>query len=265
MTERYRLLQPDEPAPVTMLRENGNSPFFLACDHAGKRIPERLGDLGLSASDRDRHIAWDIGAENVARHLSDLLDAALAIQNYSRLVIDCNRDPRVPESIARVSESTAIPGNHDLMPDHAAARAEEIFHPYHNRIVQTLDRRHSNGLPNVLIAIHSFTPVFKGKSRPWHVGVLYNRDTRLANSVMRTLEAHGDLCVGDNEPYRISDETDYTIPVHGEQRGIVHVEFEIRQDLITEDAGQIAWAERLRDVLMESLIRLDGAAAGPEL
>jgi len=260
MQELFRLLQPEEAAPVTLIRESGRSPFFLTCEHAGKRIPERLGDLGLDGKDCNRHIAWDIGAESVARRLSDLLDAPLVLQTYSRLVIDCNRDPRAPDSITTLSEDTVIPGNRGLTPDHANARIEEVFRPYHECIVESLDRRNAAGQLSMLVSIHSFTPVFRGDRRPWHVGVLYNRDARLARTVMQSLEAHGDLRVGDNEPYKISDETDYTIPVHGEQRGIVHVEFEIRQDLITGESGQAAWAERLSKVLLESLDRMGDAA-----
>jgi predicted N-formylglutamate amidohydrolase len=243
------LLDPDEPAPAMLVNEDGASPFFLACDHAGNRIPRRLGTLGLPEAERQRHIAWDIGIAGVGQTLSQLLDAALVRQTYSRLVIDCNRDPAVASSIPEVSETTAIPGNVGLDAAARAARVAAIFRPYHERIAAALDRRVTTGRPSVLIALHSFTPVYKGVARPWHVGVLFNRDARFAHALFARLRGEGDLVIGENEPYRVSDLTDYTVPVHGEGRGLLHVEIEIRQDLIAEPAGQLLWAQRLARLL----------------
>jgi predicted N-formylglutamate amidohydrolase len=251
-----RLLAADEPAAFTVEHPEGRSPFFLTCDHAGRRLPRRLGNLGLPAAELERHIAWDIGAAALSRRLAEKLDAFLILQTYSRLVIDCNRAPGVPTSIVALSEHTAIPGNQGLGAAEAAARVREIFEPYHGRIVAALDRRKQAGEPTVLLAMHSFTPVFKGVARPWHVGVLYNRDPAFGRIMGELLRAEGDLVVGDNEPYAISDETDYTIPVHGEKRGLAHVEFEIRQDLIAEPSGQLAWAERLARLLPLAYRRL---------
>jgi len=252
------LLASDEPPPFSVSHAEGASPFFLTGDHAGKRLPRRLGDLGLPDSELQRHIAWDIGAAGLARALADRLDAFLILQTYSRLAIDCNRPVDVPSSIVTLSEATAIPGNRDLPPADAAARAAAIFWPYHDRIVAELERRRSAGRPTVLIAMHSFTPAFKGVARPWHVGVLYNRDARLARPLLDLLRGEGDLVVGDNEPYAISDDSDYGIPVHGERRGIPHVELEIRQDLIADAAGQRAWAARLARLLPAALGQLAG-------
>ena len=243
------LLDPDEPNAVTLDNEAGRSVFFLTCDHGGRAIPRRLGRLGLAEPDTMRHIAWDIGIAAVGRLLSPLLDAALIIQTYSRLVIDCNRDPEVPSSIPELSEDTEIPGNHGLTLDGRKARVQAVFRPYHDRIAATLDRRQAEGRASVLVALHSFTPVFRGVSRPWHVGVLFNRDARLAHPLLDQLRAEGDLTVGENEPYRVTDLSDYTVPVHGERRGLPYLEIEIRQDLITEPAGQAAWAERLARLL----------------
>jgi predicted N-formylglutamate amidohydrolase len=177
------------------------------------------------------------------------LNAAVILQTYSRLVIDCNRDPDVPSSIPEISEDTDIPGNHGLGKAERAARADAIFRPYHNAIAAALDRRTAADRASALVALHSFTPVFKGVSRPWHVAVLFNRDPRLAHALAELLRAEGDLVVGENEPYQVSDLTDYTVPVHGERRGLPHVEIEIRQDLITDPAGQRDWAERLARLL----------------
>ena len=243
------LLDPDEPEAVTFDNEAGQSVFLLTCDHAGRAIPRRLDNLGLPEHETERHIAWDIGIGEVGRQLSRLLDAAVVLQTYSRLVIDCNRDPDVPSSIPEISETTEIPGNRGLGEAARAARVETIFRPYHDTIAVVLDRRAAAGRVSVLVALHSFTPVFKGVARPWHAAVLYNRDRRLAHPLFKLLSAEDGLVVGDNEPYRVTDLTDYTVPVHGERRGLAHVEIEIRQDQIADPTGQAAWAERLARLL----------------
>jgi predicted N-formylglutamate amidohydrolase len=243
------LLDPNEPDPVTFDNEAGRSVFFLTCDHAGRAIPRRLDRLGLPDHETRRHIAWDIGIGGVGGHLSQLLDAPVILQTYSRLVIDCNRDPKVPSSIPEISETTEIPGNRGLTEAARTARVNAIFRPYHDTIAAALDRRAAADRASVLVALHSFTPVFKSVARPWHAAVLYNRDARLALPLFELLSAEDGLVVGDNEPYRVTDFTDYTVPVHGEGRGLPYVEIEIRQDQISEPAGQAAWAERLARVL----------------
>jgi predicted N-formylglutamate amidohydrolase len=229
------------------------------CDHGGRRLPRRLGDLGLPEAELQRHIAWDIGISATTHILAEALDAFAIHQAYSRLVIDCNRDPGVETSIVTLSELTEIPGNHGLSQADRRAREQEIFWPYHRRITTALDRRGAAGRKTVFIAMHSFTPVYKGVARPWHVGMLYNRDSRFAHALQGLLEGEGDLVVGDNEPYAVSDLTDYSIPVHGERRGLPHVEIEIRQDLIAAPEGQRAWALRLARLLPEALSRFTAA------
>jgi len=241
------ILDSDEPDPVTFDNEAGRSVFFLTCDHAGRAIPRRLDRLGLPDHETRRHIAWDIGIGGVGRRLSQLLDATVILQTYSRLVIDCN--PKVPSSIPEISETTEIPGNLGLTEAARTARTNAIFRPYHDTIAAALDRRAAADRAAVLVALHSFTPVFKGVARPWHAAVLYNRDARLALPLFELLNAEDGLVVGNNEPYRVTDLTDFTVPVHGERRGLPHVEIEIRQDQITDSAGQAAWAERLARVL----------------
>ena len=250
------LLAPDEPSPVRVLRENGRSALFLTGDHAGRTIPRSLGQLGLPDGELERHIAWDIGIAGVTERLSAALDATAVLQTYSRLVIDCNRDPQVPSSIPEISEMTEIPGNAGLSAEQRAARRQAIFEPYHARIRTLLDARRAAGQRTVFVAMHSFTPVFKGESRAMQVGVLYNRDVRLANIMLDLLRAEGDLTVGDNAPYAVSDVTDYGVPVHAERRGLAHVEIEIRQDLIADDAGQAAWAARFERLLRAAVGRL---------
>lgn len=238
----------DEIAQVPSVIEqnqHGRSPFLLTCDHYGCLIPPSLDRLGIDETEARRHIAWDIGIAGVAERMSAALDAHLIAQRYSRLVIDCNRPWTAASSIPVLSEATAIPGNEGLSDDEVALRRALIFAPYHARIAQALDARRDTGRPTVLIALHSFTPIYAGVERPWHIGTLYHRDGRLPKLLLSALRAEGDLVVGDNEPYAVSDESDYTIPVHGEQRGLMHTGIEIRQDLIGDAAGETAWAERL--------------------
>ena len=243
------LLGADDPPPFTVRNALGASPFVFIADHAGQRIPARLGDLGLSQADRDRHIGWDIGIAGVTERLADMLDAFAILQTYSRLVIDCNRPPLAPGSIVTVSDGIAVPGNQGLDEEAKTMRALEIFAPYHARITQELDRRSTQSPPPVLVSMHSFTPVFSAFERPWHAGILYHRDTRLAHALLAALRAEPGLEVGDNQPYAVSDDSDYAIPVYGEQRGLLHVELEIRQDLIADATGQQQWAERLFRIL----------------
>ena len=243
------LLGAFDPPPFRVLEEDSSSPFLVICDHAGRALPKALGKLGLDEAELDRHIAWDIGVAGVAERLAPLLSTFTILQTYSRLVIDCNRPLGVESSIVKVSEYTPIPGNQEVSPAEAARRALAIFHPYHQRIERELDRRERAGLETVLVALHSFTPVFKGFTRPWHSGVLYQRDARLAHACRDALRDEIGLCVGDNEPYQVHDLSDFAVIQYGERRGNLHVELEIRQDLIGDETGQQRWAERLARVL----------------
>jgi predicted N-formylglutamate amidohydrolase len=255
------LLGADDSAPVTVYNENGRSPMLIVADHAGNCVPRALGRLGVPQVEYGRHIAWDIGIAAVCRLLADALDATLVQQNYSRLVIDCNRPPGCETSIPEIGELTPVPGNIDLSEGRKAARVREIFRPYHDRIETELDQRRLAGRPAALIAMHSFTPVFFGVARPWHAGVLYNRDPRFAHFLMELLNREQGLVVGDNEPYSITDASDYTIPVHGERRGLNHVLIEIRQDLINDVQGQRAWGTLLARLLPQAYQRLSRVEA----
>ena len=253
------LLDADEPSPVRLVRPDGRSDFLLTADHAGRAIPRGLGTLGLPEGERQRHIAWDIGIAGVTERLSQALDAAAVLQAYSRLVIDCNRQPEWDSAVPAISELTPIPGNRGISAAAREARRRAIFEPYHSRIAALLDARAAAGRRTVLVAMHSFTPVFKGERRSVEIGVLYRRDRRLAAALLDLLREARDLHVGDNVPYAITDASDYTVPVHGEERGLVHVEIEIRQDLIADEAGQAAWAGRLARLLPAADARLRAA------
>ena len=258
------LLGPDEPSPVLEHNASGASPFLLTCDHYGLLIPRALQNLGVSESERRRHIGWDIGIGAVSARLADALGAHMIAQRYSRLVIDCNRPLHVPSSIPAISEVTRIPGNEGLDDDARLARRRAIFDPYHQRITEILEQRTARGQPTVLLAMHSFTPVYTGIARPWHIGTLYEHDTRLPYLLLKALRAEHGLGVGDNEPYAVREGSDYTIPVHGAARGLIHTGIEIRQDLITEDAGQREWAERLARIfsaLEKELLELNASAS----
>ena len=253
------LLAADEPPAFQEFQIEGRSDFMIVADHAGARIPRRLANLGLPGSELQRHIAWDIGALSVARRVAEALDAPLVAQNYSRLVIDCNRDPGVATSIPRSSELREIPGNSGLSAEEIAARRAEIFDPYHRRIRELLDGRQAIGRRTILVSQHTMTDVYNGDRRRMHAAVLYNRDRRFAGAVLRLLRREPHLIIADNEPYFVSDETDYTIPHHAEARLLLHVEIEIRQDLVSDEAGQAEWGARIARVLKEAQRELDAA------
>jgi predicted N-formylglutamate amidohydrolase len=273
-----QLLRGDDVAPVHEVNVEGRSPFLLTSDHYGRLLPEQLGNLGLTAEELTQHIAWDVGIAGVVERLAVALDAHLIAQRYSRLVIDCNRPPGAAGSIPVISEATVIPGNDGISADERDARRREIFDPYHHCISAAIDRRMHAHHPTVLVALHSFTPVYAGATRPWHIGALYRQERRqekqqeqerrrdkrhdaiLPRLLLQHLRAEGDLVVGDNKPYAVSDATDYTIPVHGEARGLINTGIEIRQDLIADQSGQQQWAKRLARILakIEMTLRDEG-------
>jgi predicted N-formylglutamate amidohydrolase len=237
-----------EPAAVEAVNEEGTSRYVLTCEHASSFIPESYGGLGLPDSELSRHIAWDIGAAAVARILSPLIDAPLFLSGYSRLLIDCNRPIGTETSIPTVSETTDIPGNANLTEQESRSRADAFYWPFQKAIAAHLDRRRSQGRPAVVLGIHSFTPFFKGFVRPWHAGILFRKSRAFGEALVSALAEPG-LVVAANEPYTIDDEGDYTVPVHGEARGLDAALVEIRQDLIADEAGAAQWAHRLAAAL----------------
>jgi predicted N-formylglutamate amidohydrolase len=258
--EPYRLLAADEPPPFTEIGRQGRSNFLIVVDHASRLIPRRLHDLGLPAAELQRHIAWDIGSLAVARQVATALDATLVWQNYSRLVIDCNRDPSVASSIPLSSESTGIPGNIGLSEQQLLARRTEIFEPYHQHLRTLLEERLTAGRPTILVAQHSMTDLYHGVRRPMHAAVLYNRDRRFASLLLAQLRHNRALLIAENEPYFVSDQSDFTIPRHAEARGLPYVAIEIRQDLVTDEAGQSEWARRITRALQDAERTFFGAA-----
>jgi predicted N-formylglutamate amidohydrolase len=248
------LLGADDPPPVRILNPRGASPFLLIGDHAGNRVPAALDSLGLGEADMTRHIAWDIGIAGLGERLAEALDAVFIAQTYSRLVIDCNRDPQAPAAIPAVSDETSVPANRELTPVDRAARVSSVHAPYQGAIAAELARRDAAGEETILVALHSFTPAMQGVARPWQIGILHaGGDTSFALSTLRLLQARGDLIVGDNQPY-IMDGTDYTVPRHAFAARRRYVEIEIRQDLLETPDQQQDWANLLADLF--------GTAAG---
>jgi predicted N-formylglutamate amidohydrolase len=243
----------DEPLAFELVNPNGRSRAILTCDHASPRIPRRLGNLGLTAADRLRHVAWDIGTAELARRLARILDAPLVLSGYSRLVVDCNRPLEVASAFCTRSEDVDVPGNLTLSDAEKAARAEAFYWPYQDAVHALVDSRMDGERRPVMVSIHSFTPTWHGRPRPWHVGVHYRLDRRLAALMLEGLRADGTLTVGENEPYPVALDEDYTIPVHAERRGLPYVLFEIRQDLLSALPGIDAWAERLGSLLATAL------------
>ena len=243
------LLAADEPGPAIVGAGRGDSAFVIVADHAGNAIPRALGDLGLGDEERSRHIAWDIGVAGLAEALAERLGAPLVRQSYSRLVIDCNRDPARADAIPEVSDGCAIPGNAGLAEADRAARIAAIHAPYHAAIAEALA-----GLSApIVIALHSFTPAMNGLARPWHAGVLHDRgDTRFSDAVLAGLRERLDAPVGDNQPYAMGG-IDFTVPHHCYAANRPYAEIEVRQDLIANADGQQRWADLLAGVLLSAL------------
>lgn len=253
------MLSPDSaaqwPDAVEALNESGRSPFVLVCEHASNYIPSEYRQLGLADEELVRHIAWDIGAANVARALSKRLDAAAFLGCYSRLLIDLNRPTHVADSIPLRSESTDIPGNLSLDAAEKERRRRLMFHPFQDRLRAHLEKRSADGRRNVLIAVHSFTPVYLGQQRQWHAGVLFDKAEGLGHALITQLSSDRLLNVGANVPYGVSADADYALVVHGDQLGNPAALIEIRNDLIDDPKGVATWTDKLEQALraVESL------------
>ena len=243
------LLHDDEESPFIAVNEQGRSPYVLICEHASNLMPKKLGTLGLPDTELQRHIAWDIGAEKVARLLSRLMDAPLLLQRYSRLAYDCNRPPESPDAIPELSELTAIPGNRKLSGEDRLARMRGIYRPFHDGVSLVLDRRAAAGARSLVVSIHSFTPVYKGKARSVELGILHDRDTTLS---AKLIKGFPNVVARLNEPYGPKDGVLHTLNMHGFARGLEHAMIEIRNDLVASERGQDEWAQRLSVPLIQA-------------
>lgn len=244
-TATSSLLGTGETPAVETVNVDARGSVVLVCDHASNRVPRRLVDLGLDASQLAGHIGWDPGAAEVARRLSSHLDAPLVLSGYSRLVIDCNRPLRSADSIPEQSDGVTVPGNRGLSPEERELRVEALYWPYHEAIDRLIDGRGPR--PSLLLSIHSFAPALNGRFRPWRIGVSSWRDRRFTDLLIGALARVGGFSVGDNQPYPIEDEIDYSIPEHGGRRGLPSAMIEIRQDQVRTAAGIDLWAARLAE------------------
>lgn len=235
--------------PVSVSNEGGSSAFVFLCDHASNFLPAEYGTLGLPAAAMERHIAWDPGALPVARTLSKRLDAALVESRVSRLAIDCNRPLDAPDLISPISENTLVPGNQDLSQAEREERIALSWQPFHEAVSGLVDRRLRAGRETWLVSIHSFTPIYKGVSRPWEIGVIHDSDDRLATPLIAELKAPKRFNVGVNQPYSPGDRVYFTLERHGRSRGLPCAMIEIRNDEISGEMEQRKWAELLARIL----------------
>ena len=268
------LLGAGDPPPFEIVNPEGTAGFAILCDHASNRVPAALDHLGLAPAELERHIAWDIGAAALTRRLAARFDAPAVLAGYSRLVIDCNRRLEDGQSILAASDGTAVPGNQGLTAAAEAARAESLFRPYHRACAAVLDAIEVRAAPSLsssppsasssapsppsapsapVVMMHTFTPVMDGTLRPWHAGVLWDEDGRIALPLLHTLRARDGLVVGDNEPYSGASPHGYTMPAHAARHGRANVQIEVRQDLVADEAGIERWSTILFEALTEVL------------
>ena len=253
MSEQFQLLSLADGKPVTVENEKGRSPVLLVCEHASRKLPASLGTLGLSTGALDAHIAWDPGALAVARRMSGLLDATLIFQNFSRLAYDCNRPPEAVDAMPEVSEIFEIPGNRGISSAERQARVDEIYRPFRETLARTIKARADGGRDTVIVTVHSFTPVYKGVNRRVEVGILHDRDTRLADQMLASAGESRQFAMGRNQPYGPEDGVTHTLKEHGLANGLMNVMIEVRNDLIKDETGQGVMAGFLAGLISESL------------
>ena len=248
--------QPSDWYPVRITNPDGLGPCVILCDHASNHVPEGYGTLGLDTVDLTRHIAWDPGALEVSQVMSSVLDAPLVESCVSRLLIDCYRPLDAPDLVPSLSEATTIPANVDLSDAERRQRIALSHAPYHAAIEELARYRQDKGLPDpVYVAVHSYTPVYRGVARPWEIGIIHDADDRIAAPLIDGLKALGQFCVGVNEPYSPADRVYYTLERHASAHALPAVMIEIRNDLITTAQEQKAWGETLSSLIREIVKR----------
>jgi len=245
----WPLIGESDPPPIEIVNPAGAARVILACDHASRAIPSGLDSLGLGDTALRRHIAWDIGAAEVTRQLAMMLDARAVLAGYSRLLIDCNRDLDDPTLIPVISEDVVVPGNRDLDPTATADRVASFYQPYHDRLEHMISALCDGETVPAVLFVHSFTPIYRRIERPWHIGILWDRDPRLPMPLIDALRDIPDICVGDNQPYSAQNGHDFTNERHAGRTGLAHALIEIRQDLIDTHHGALKWARLLYDML----------------
>jgi predicted N-formylglutamate amidohydrolase len=247
------LIGRDDPPPFVVLREHGAAPALIVCDHASRAFPKGMNRLGLPELPTWQHIAWDIGAGELARGLSSALDAPAVLAGYSRLIVDCNRRPDDPEAFRKESDGWMIPGNQSLTEFDRRVRLGCLFDPYHECVAAMLAGFRARSVVPLIVSVHTFTPAMAGQDRPWHIGVLWDKDEPNARRLMRGLSTIDGIVLGDNQPYSGKHPSDYTIDHHAEQSGLPHVCMEVRQDQIESPAGMERWVRVLSRLIGEML------------
>lgn len=251
--KHYPLIGPGDPPPYLTYNEGGAAKVLLVADHASPYFPASMNQLGLADWVLERHVAWDIGSDQLTRYLADLIDAPAILAGFSRLIIDPNRKLDDPTAFLEVSDGISIPGNQDLSEEQKSLRVQSFFRPYHDAITARLDEFRASGIVPALISVHTCTPVFAQVVRPWHIGIMWDTDPRIAVPMMDKLREMKDVCFGDNEPYSGRHSHDFTIDHHAEPAGLAHVGIEVRQDLVKEPEGARKWAGILAAALQETL------------
>lgn len=243
------LIGPGDPPPFMTYNDHGSAPVLLVADHASPFFPASMNQLGLADWVLEKHVAWDIGVDELIRFLADELDAPAILAGFSRLIVDPNRRPDDPGAIPPISDGIAIPGNLDLDEKQRAQRIQSFYKPYHDAITRRLNRFHERGITPAMIAVHTCTPEFDRVVRPWHIGVMWDKDPRIPQHVMNFFRRSDEVCIGDNEPYSGRHPHDFTIDFHAEAAGLPHVGFEVRQDLVCNREGARRWAGILAGAL----------------
>jgi len=251
--ERYPLIGPGDSPPYMTYNEHGPAPVLLVADHASPFFPAAMNQLGLADWVLERHVAWDIGSDQLTRFLADALNAQAVLAGFSRLIVDPNRRLDDPTAFVEVSDGIAIPGNLDLDETQKALRVQSFFGPYHGAIAERLAAIQARGTVPALISIHTCTPVFDRVVRPWHIGIMWDRDARIPVPLMKNLRRLEGISIGDNEPYSGRHPHDFTIDFHAEAAGLPHVGIEVRQDLVSEEHGARKWAGILASALQPIL------------
>lgn len=238
--------------PYEIVNPHGRGGMVVVCDHASNVLPPELPDLGVSAHDMRRHIAWDIGAGPIARRLSALFDAPAVLCGTSRLVIDCNRRPGDPTLVPAISDGTRIPANEDLPEAERARRVETYYRTYHEACRRVLDARCRAGERPLFVSVHSMTDRMNGHHRPWEISFSSNEERGATAAVIAALRRVEGLMVGDNEPYDMNPAEDYTTPEHALARGLNYLQVEFRQDLVADETGQARFATLLADAIRQA-------------
>jgi predicted N-formylglutamate amidohydrolase len=252
MLDVERLLTEAEGSPVAVVNPTAKGPVLIVCEHASRRLPEKLGTLGLDADALSSHIAWDPGALAVAERMARILDAELIHQRFSRLAYDCNRPPEAAGAMPEMSEIYEIPGNRALTQGQRDQRTRALYLPFHEAVSAAIDARSARGQETVLVTMHSFTPVFMGKERAVEIGILHDRDSRLADAMLAAAEG-APYDVRRNEPYGPEDGVTHTLIKHGLARDLRNVMIEVRNDLIRNEDGQRVMADLLAELLSKAL------------